>query len=321
MSKLVAQMKSRGEKSLAVNHAPPRRYGTAFHLNPPVTDLRLLAVGARKNKTEPVNFSLASDEDIRRLRQIDLADPYLAWLMAHIDQGPAQFIHVPAGQTVQRHRRGSGLTFIVLENASSLLLENLITQEDIAINRVMVWQKEQSSLRYVQLCGLNNFLADGVKIELLGRQATATVTQLNYSRGSGQADIETSIFHRAKATTSQIQVRSAGAGRSTTIYRGLIDVDKTAPGTIGWQGGRALILSRQATVGILPRLDIRTNDVRCSHGVSATHLDDAVLFYMHTRGLSARQARQLALAGFMRQQLDLSSLLAKQLNNILRYDE
>ncbi|HAF60806.1 MAG TPA: Fe-S cluster assembly protein SufD, partial [Anaerolineaceae bacterium] len=49
---------------------------------------------------------------------------------------------------------------------------------------------------------------------------------------------------------------------------------------------------------------ILTDDVRCSHGVTISNLDFEQLFYLKSRGIEEKAARELIVSGFIEQVLD-----------------
>jgi Fe-S cluster assembly protein SufD len=59
-----------------------------------------------------------------------------------------------------------------------------------------------------------------------------------------------------------------------------------------------LMLSRQAEIDAKPQLRILADDVQCSHGTSVGQLDPQALFYLRSRGLDEKRARQLLCLGF-----------------------
>jgi Fe-S cluster assembly protein SufD len=48
-----------------------------------------------------------------------------------------------------------------------------------------------------------------------------------------------------------------------------------------------------------PGLEILTDDVRCSHGVTITEIDTNELFYMNSRGISEQDGQRLIVQGFI----------------------
>ena len=47
-----------------------------------------------------------------------------------------------------------------------------------------------------------------------------------------------------------------------------------------------------------PQLEIWADDVKCSHGTTTGQLDDEVIFYMQSRGISKAEAIRLQLLAF-----------------------
>ena len=65
-----------------------------------------------------------------------------------------------------------------------------------------------------------------------------------------------------------------------------------------------MLLSKKATVHSNPQLEIYNNDVKCSHGSTTGELDEDMLFYLRTRGLSLNKAKKMLLEGFLNEFID-----------------
>lgn len=314
---ILQQLSQRAITSLQKNFTVPQRYGTAFHITPPATDVRHLKTSVRATVADTAGWKNLSSVDQTRLANIDLTDVYLAWQLANPKQTAIKLMHLPENATAQLTIKTPGLYWIMLEPGATLTLEDYLPPAAVTIHRVFAWQKAGSQFNFFGLRAGSAFLNEKIAVELLEPEAKATVTHLTVGRKKEQADIAVSTYHRAPRTKSRMNVRSAAADSSATIYRGLIDVDQTARGIEGYQAGRSLLLSRTAVADALPRLEIRTNDVRCSHGVTTAHLDDLALHYIRSRGLPEPVARSLAITGFFHHQLPLPKSVATRLNKKL----
>jgi Fe-S cluster assembly protein SufD len=94
----------------------------------------------------------------------------------------------------------------------------------------------------------------------------------------------------------------------------MIYVDKKALRTDGYQANHNLILSKTARIDAIPGLEILTDDVRCSHGVTITNIDEDQLFYLKSRGISEPNGVELIVSGFIQKALDrISSEVLKQM--------
>lgn len=110
--------------------------------------------------------------------------------------------------------------------------------------------------------------------------------------------------HIAPNTTSDLYYKGALKGHSRAVYSGLVRIEKDARGADAQQTNRNLLLSEGAAADPKPFLEIETNDVRCTHGVSVGRPDPDVLFYLRSRGLDEAEAERLFVTGFFQEVLD-----------------
>ena len=130
------------------------------------------------------------------------------------------------------------------------------------------------------------------------------MTGVYFADGSQHLDFDTYQEHAAPRTTSDFLFRGVLREQATTVWRGMIRVEKEAQGTDAYQENRNLLLSRQAHANSIPGLEIMANDVRCSHGATVGQVDREQLFYLMSRGLSAGEAERLIVSGFFAEALD-----------------
>jgi Fe-S cluster assembly protein SufD len=82
------------------------------------------------------------------------------------------------------------------------------------------------------------------------------------------------------------------------VFNGKIVVRPGAQSTDSAQQSRNLLLSDRATVDTKPQLEIFADDVKCAHGATVGQLDAEQLFYLRSRGLPDRTARNLLTYAF-----------------------
>ncbi|HEY9793668.1 MAG TPA: Fe-S cluster assembly protein SufD [Candidatus Obscuribacterales bacterium] len=107
--------------------------------------------------------------------------------------------------------------------------------------------------------------------------------------------------HNAPDTKSNINYRVAVKDDSSSVYQGIIRVDKIAQRTNAFQSNKNLILGGNATADSVPKLEILANDVKCSHGATVGPVDKEQLFYLQSRGMTPPEAEELVVLGFFRQ--------------------
>ena len=78
----------------------------------------------------------------------------------------------------------------------------------------------------------------------------------------------------------------------------MIRVEKDAQKTDAYQKDDNLLLSENARADSIPGLEIEANDVRCTHGATAGRVDEAMIFYLQSRGIDRETAVRLVVEGF-----------------------
>ncbi|HEY6379737.1 MAG TPA: Fe-S cluster assembly protein SufD [Candidatus Dormibacteraeota bacterium] len=143
-----------------------------------------------------------------------------------------------------------------------------------------------------------------IEAELREPGAEAQLAGVVFGGGDQHLDHQSLQVHAAPRTVSDLLLKVAVRDRARSVYGGLVLVEEGAAGANGYVQNRNLMLSRGARATGIPRLEIRTDDVRCSHGVTAGHVDDEQRFYLQSRGVPAAEADRLIVRGFMQDALD-----------------
>ena len=143
---------------------------------------------------------------------------------------------------------------------------------------------------------------------------------LTVAQGTQEFDQRTLQIHQAPNTSSNLLYKNALLDQAKTIFSGLIVVDPDAQKTDAYQSNRNLMLSDEAEANSLPGLEIRANDVRCTHGATSARIDAEQEFYLKARGISATQAQELLVFGFFEEVLGKieNEQLHDQLTTIIR---
>jgi Fe-S cluster assembly protein SufD len=118
-------------------------------------------------------------------------------------------------------------------------------------------------------------------------------------QGRQTYDFLTHQNHLAPQANSNLLYKSALLGRSQVSYQGTITVHPGAQKTDAYQKNRSLVLSPQARSNSSPQLEIKADDVRCSHGSTTSNVSGAEMFYLRSRGIGERAARQLLVEAFL----------------------
>ena len=85
---------------------------------------------------------------------------------------------------------------------------------------------------------------------------------------------------------------------ATGAFNGKIYVSKDAQKTQAYQKNNNILLSPSARMNTKPHLEIYADDVKCSHGATIGRLDSEAMFYLRSRGIGEKEARQLLMYAF-----------------------
>jgi len=140
-------------------------------------------------------------------------------------------------------------------------------------------------------------------VTLEGPGAESRIIGLGVGRGRRHLDHRTVQRHAAPDTKSTIVFGTLLRERSRSIYRGLIGMDQAARNGDAGQQNHNLLLESGPTAEAIPKLEILTDDVRCSHGSTVGRLSEEELFFATARGIPPERAREMVAEGFIRRTL------------------
>ena len=92
--------------------------------------------------------------------------------------------------------------------------------------------------------------------------------------------------------------------RATNVFNGKVFVRKDAQKINAFQSNANILLSETGTVNSKPELEIYADDVKCSHGSTTGQLDEEAVFYLRSRGLSEKAAKELLVKAFLGEVLE-----------------
>jgi len=107
-----------------------------------------------------------------------------------------------------------------------------------------------------------------------------------------------SIDHAQPHCTSRLKYKGILDGKSRAVFGGTVMVRPHAQKSDAEQTDKNLLLSQSAEVDSKPSLLIYADDVKCSHGATAGHIDADTLFYLRSRGLDLDTASRMLVHAF-----------------------
>jgi Fe-S cluster assembly protein SufD len=126
-----------------------------------------------------------------------------------------------------------------------------------------------------------------------------------YLAGDGQhVDHYVRVDHAVPRCKSEQLFKGILDGRARAAFTGHVIVRRDAQKTDATQTNKHLLLADGPEVFTRPWLEIRADDVRCTHGAAEGQLAGDALFYLESRGLAEATARRLLTYGFAREVLE-----------------
>jgi len=129
-------------------------------------------------------------------------------------------------------------------------------------------------------------------------------TQL-FLRGLIQAEGEsaprliTKVIHHAPHTQADTLMRTLVRDKAQPRYEGLIQIAENAQDCESYLNHHSLVLSPTATSWSIPSLEIKANQVKCSHAATIRTITELDLFYARSRGIDAGSAREMLIEAFI----------------------
>jgi Fe-S cluster assembly protein SufD len=131
-----------------------------------------------------------------------------------------------------------------------------------------------------------------------GEGAECALNGLFVGNAAQLLDTHTLIDHATPHCSSRELYKGILDGKARGVFHGTILVRKDAQKTDAMQTNKNILLSREALVDSTPALEILADDVKCKHGSTIGQLDSAALFYLRSRGIGEKDARDLLTHAF-----------------------
>lgn len=143
-----------------------------------------------------------------------------------------------------------------------------------------------------------------IDVDLVGDGSEIEVVGLLMAKGESQTAFEVYITHVGVRTKSRVIVKSVLRGKSTFDFRGNVKIEKGAKGSDAYLRSDALLFDEAKMGDDTPALEILERDVKAGHAATIGKVDEMMLFYLMSRGITRVQAEKLLIAGFTQPILD-----------------
>jgi len=205
----------------------------------------------------------------------------------------AKMMHLQTGKTdlffLNQYMRVS------LHAGANLEIDTLVDTAG-EMHHLQDWQldlAEHSKLTARMVLARGQWMRQSWDVSLAGEKAAADLAGLYAPAQDEYADVHLTVRHCMPDCQSRQLFRGIIGERSTGAWHGGVIVDAAATGSDIQQSDRNILLTETSVVHAQPHMQIHTDDVIASHGVTSGQLDQQALLYLRSRGISAEQAAEL----------------------------
>ena len=203
------------------------------------------------------------------------------------DKGNKNFVNVVYNFSLEKNSVLKNYKIDQSENDNIRYMYNNIKQSTNSISETFYLSKGSTFSKNEISCDLN------------GEHSSAFVNGIFSLDKNKHHEIKANINHLVENTKSYQLVKSVLKNTSRSVYQGKIYVDSKAQKTDGYQLSKALLVDETTEFNAKPELEIYADDVKCSHGSASGSLDENSIFYLMSRGLNYKEAKELLINGFL----------------------
>ena len=203
------------------------------------------------------------------------------------DKGNKNFVNVVYNFSLEKNSILKNYKIDQSENDNIRYMYNNIKQSTNSISETFYLSKGSIFSKNEISCDLN------------GEHSSAFVNGIFSLDKNRHHEIKANINHLVENTKSYQLVKSVLKDTSRSVYQGKIYVDSKAQKTDGYQLSKAILVDETTEFNAKPELEIYADDVKCSHGSASGSLDENSIFYLMSRGLNYKEAKELLINGFL----------------------
>lgn len=137
------------------------------------------------------------------------------------------------------------------------------------------------------------------RVDMVKPGSEVRIVGVFQTKGTDKTNVNLTIVHKAPHTKAISLLKGAAFDQSSIRFFGLIKIEPNCPDTQSFLEERVLLLSDQAKAEVIPQLEIKTDDVKCSHAASVGQIPEGELFYLQSRGIPKSKAEKMIVRGFL----------------------
>ena len=151
---------------------------------------------------------------------------------------------------------------------------------------------------------VSNVLDAKMHIDLIGEGADVKMRAVAVSSDDNIQNVDVFMTHKAPHTFGDMTNIGIANKRGKIILNGVEKIEKGMKQANAFQTLKGIITSDLASVEVNPILLIDEYDVKAGHGATIGKIEEDVLYYLMSRGLTKKESEKLIINGFLKPVID-----------------
>lgn len=174
-----------------------------------------------------------------------------------------------------------------------LVQVQLLGNEYTLLNDIGAQCEDGAQFEVLQLFLGSSKTYSGCQADLLGKESHFKADIGYQGKGSQRYDMNYVAVHKGKKTVSEMNADGILDDQAFKLFRGTIDFKNGSSGSKGDEKEDVLLIGDNVVNQTIPLILCAEEDVEGNHGASIGQLDEEMLFYLSSRGMSAESASKM----------------------------
>lgn len=126
---------------------------------------------------------------------------------------------------------------------------------------------------------------------------------LGVVKAETEGDYEINLLsrHLVGKTKCRVEVRGVVSNGARVRIKGRVVIAEGASKSDSFLAMKLLMLDNKSSAVAEPELEIENDEVKASHSASVGRIDEEQLFYLESRGIEEKEARDIIVEGFLKE--------------------
>lgn len=175
--------------------------------------------------------------------------------------------------------------------------------ENLHIGQLAIEQQAHSRIDSFQFMTASRLKRNDVHVQIKGQGAELEMHGAYLAKGDYHIDNQVAVDHCVPNCQSHQNYKGIAGDQGQATFNGRIHILAGASQTQADLSNHNLLLNVGAEINTKPELEIYNDDVKCSHGTTIGQIDEAMRFYLQSRGINEKEAQRMLSIGFIKQEL------------------